>query len=139
MTENVEPPCLFAEDGTNDSPAHPALKGGKCLDCGYLFFPMQTYGCEGCGSQNLEPMLLSGRGELIASAQVNMPAGKHRPAPFTVGSVKTEDGVFVRSILDVAAMTPLKTGISVVTNLVDEPRPDKGEKDLRFKPEKTVA
>ena len=66
-------------------------------------------------------------------------AGKHRPAPFTIGSVKTEDGAFVRTILDVAPMTPLKTGISVVTGLVDEARPDKGEKDLRFKPEEAGA
>ena len=139
MTENIEPPRLFAGNGTEDYPAHPALTGGKCADCNHVFFPMQTYGCEVCGSENLEPKLLSGQGELIASAQVNMPAGKHRPAPFTIGSVKTKDGAFVRTILDVAPMTPLKNGISVVTCLVDEPRPDKGEKDLRFKPEDTGA
>ncbi len=139
MTENIDPPLLFAENGTKDYPDHPALNGGRCKDCGHVFFPMQTHGCEVCGSQNLEPKLLSGHGELIASAQVNMPAGKHRPAPFTIGSVKTEDGAFVRTILDVAPMTPLKTGISVVTGLVDEARPDKGEKDLRFKPEEAGA
>lgn len=139
MTEKKEPPQLFTEDGTKDDPAHPALAGGKCADCNHIFFPMQSYGCEVCGSQNLEPMLLSGQGELLASAQVNMPAGKHRPAPFTIGSVKTKDGAFIRTILDVAPMTSLKTGISVVTCLVDEPRPDKGTKDLRFKPEDTGA
>ena len=139
MTENNEPPQLFTEDGTKDYPAPPALKGGKCADCDHVFFPMQSYGCEVCGSQNLEPKLLSGQGELLASAQVNMPAGKYRPAPFTIGSIKTIDGAFVRTILDVAPMTSLKTGISVVTCLVDEPRPDKGAKDIRFKPEGTGA
>ncbi|MDH6260536.1 zinc ribbon domain-containing protein [Bradyrhizobium sp. BR13661] len=127
------PPKLFTAEGTPAAPDHPALLGGQCKSCGRKFFPMQTYGCEKCGSTDLEPIALTGRGKLIASAKVIMSANPNRPAPFVVGSVVTEDGVFVRSLLEVPADTQLAKGTAMVTTLVPETRPDHGETDLRFK------
>ena len=62
-------PTLYAAEGTAAVPDHPALHGGKCT-CGHVFFPMQTYGCEVCGRNGdaLQPLRLSGRGKLIATA-----------------------------------------------------------------------
>ena len=64
MTDLLKPD-LYRTEGTAADPAHPALLGGSCK-CGYIFFPMQVYGCEKCGSAEISPRLLSGRGKLIA-------------------------------------------------------------------------
>ena len=44
----------------------PQLHGGRCR-CGYVFFPMQTYGCEKCGAAGvaLTPSALDARGALV--------------------------------------------------------------------------
>lgn len=129
------PPALFTAEGTSALPGHPALLGGRCQSCGFVFFPMQSYGCDNCGSTDLAPSALSGRGKLIASAEVHVPAGKHRPAPFTVGAIITDDGAKLRVILDVPPGQHLKNGTMMVTRLVPETRPNRGEFDLRFAPE----
>lgn len=128
------PSALFSAEGAPSAPNDPALLGGRCTACGGVFFPMQNYGCERCGSTALEPMKIAGRGKLVASAQVHMPAGEHRPAPFTVGSIVTDDGATVRSILDVRPGTKLTPGVVMVARLVPENRPNRGEKDVRFAP-----
>lgn len=135
MSDGHSPhPPLFTAEGAGASSGRPALLGGKCRACGYVFFPMQNYGCEKCGSEDLEPMALVGRGKLVTSAEVFVPAGPHRPAPFTVGSVVTDDGAVVRAILDVPAGTRLTPGVTMVTRLVPETRPDHGPYDLNFAP-----
>ena len=128
----ASPPKLFSQDGVSTLPDRPSLLGGRCADCGYIFFPMQSYGCERCGSQHLESAPLAGRGKLIASAKVFMSAGEYRPAPFTVGSLITDDGAVVRSILELPEDASLAPGVEMVTKLVPENRPDRGEFDLRF-------
>jgi uncharacterized OB-fold protein len=132
--EQAPPPAVFSTEGTASLPQHPALLGGRCQDCGYVFFPMQTYGCEACGSQNLEAKALSGRGRLIASAEVFISGNKAFPAPYTVGSIVTDDGAVVRAILDVPPDAQLPPGSVMVTGLVPETRPDRGAQDLRFAP-----
>lgn len=126
------PVTLFTAEGTPELPGRPALLGGRCNACGYTAFPLQVYGCENCGSELIEPKALSGRGRLVASAEVFIPAGAHRPAPFTIGSIVTDDGAVVRALLDVPAGTSLSPGRVMVTSLVPETRPDRSEKDLRF-------
>lgn len=127
------PVTLFTAEGTPELPGRPALLGGRCEACGYTVFPLQAYGCENCGSGRIAPKALSGRGRLVASAEVFIAAGVHRPAPFTVGSIVTDDGAVVRALLDVPAGTALSPGSVMVTCLVSETRPDRHEKDLRFK------
>ncbi|HEX4769055.1 MAG TPA: zinc ribbon domain-containing protein [Lichenihabitans sp.] len=128
------PAAVFSPDGTAALPNHPALLGGRCEACGHAFFPMQTYGCEKCGSQNLKAVSLSGKGRLIACAEVFISANKHHPAPYTIGSIVTDDGAVVRSILDVPPGARLTPGAVMVTRLVPETRPDRGSQDLRFAP-----
>ena len=81
-TPNMPNPAsfpLFIDTGTDAVPDRPALVGGRCV-CGYVFFPMQTYGCEKCGrfGNDLKEVRLSGRGRLLAFAQVHLHA---RPYP----------------------------------------------------------
>jgi hypothetical protein len=132
--EQAPPPAVFSKEGTASLPQHPALLGGRCVACGYVFFPMQTYGCEACGSQNLTPKALSGRGRLIASAEVFISGNKSFPAPYVVGSIVTDDGAVVRAVLDIPPDAHLVPGAVMVTRLVPETRPDRGTQDLRFAP-----
>jgi uncharacterized OB-fold protein len=134
VTELLKP-GLYRAEGTDDAPAAPALLGGACAACGYVFFPMQRYGCEKCGGQDLRPRVLSGAGTLLASARVHLHAGKGREAPFTVGSIQLDDGPIVRTLLAEDGLAPAP-GARMATTLV--PTHDaQGEPrlDLRFAPE----
>ena len=137
-------PALYAEEGTAAVPDHPALNGGKCV-CGHVFFPMQTYGCEVCGRRGdaLQPLRLSGRGKLVASATVHIHAArtpasntdvKPHTAPFTIGSVSLEDGPTVRTLLTGVDEKTLKPGQAMVTILVSVGTDAKSILDLRFTP-----
>jgi len=91
-------PDLYRAEGAAGGP--PALLGGVCGACGYVFFPLQHYGCERCGSVDLAPRDLSGSGALLAAARVHLHAGKSRQAPFTVGAVALDDGPVVRALIN---------------------------------------
>lgn len=129
-------PALYAAGGSAAAPGHPALKGGRCT-CGYVFFPFQSYGCEKCGRHgaDLQPVDLTGRGRLIASATVHMHAAKNRPTPFTIVSVKLEDGPVVRTLLAEGETGDLVPGQAMVTVLVPAGDGKTGEPrlDLRFR------
>lgn len=130
-----QPPVLFRPRDGEASPGAPAvLLGGRCGACGRVFFPMQAYGCEACGAQDLAPTTLGGRGRLVASARVHIHAGPGREAPFTVGSVQLDDGPLVRALLDVGDSQPLTPGTRMQARLAPETRPERGPYDLRFAP-----
>lgn len=123
---------LYREGGTAAVPDHPALLGGKCNACGYVFFPMQRYGCEKCGSTDLAEHAIAGRGKLLASARVHLYAGKNRQAPFTVVSVRLDDGPIVRTLLE-GADTELNPGAILSTTLIGVSDAEGNTKrDLRF-------
>jgi len=108
-------PMLYRRAGTAVRPDAPALLGGACA-CGHVFFPLQAYGCERCGGADLQPRALSGAGRLLASARVHLHAGKGREAPFTVGSIRLEDGPIIRTLIEEDG-TRLRPGASMVAVL----------------------
>ena len=110
-------PALYRAEGSAAAPDHPALLGGACA-CGYVFFPLQHYGCERCGGLDLQPKILSGAGELLASARVHLHPGKGREAPFTVGSIRLDDGPIVRTLIEVDESDPHPGG-RMATRLVE--------------------
>ena len=124
-------PGLYRRAGSPARPNLPALLGGACV-CGHVFFPLQTYGCERCGGTDLHPKALAGAGTLLAAARVHLHAGKSREAPFTVGSIRLEDGPIIRTLI-AGKETPPRPGAAMVSLL--EPVTD-GEGavrlDLRF-------
>ena|SRR5882757_4868385 len=87
---------LYSEGPINN----PVLRSGHCR-CGYVFFPMQTYGCERCGSHGdaVIPQGISTHGTLLASAVVQVHADQNRPVPFTIVKVALDDGPVVRTLL----------------------------------------
>lgn len=128
-------PGLYQAHGSAAEPGHPALLGGACA-CGYVFFPLQPYGCERCGGRDLQPRALSGAGRLLSSARVHLHAGKGREAPFTVGSIKLDDGPIVRTLIE-SDEAGLRPGMRVVTVLSPVADTDGAARvDLRFVPER---
>jgi hypothetical protein len=128
-------PTLYRAEGTEAAPGHPALLGGACA-CGYVFFPLQPYGCERCGGLDLRPKALAGAGRLLAAARVHLHAGKGREAPFTVGSIRLDDGPIVRTLIE-GDETLLQPGTPMVTVLSPATDAEGMERlDLRFAPER---
>lgn len=125
-------PALYA---ASPDDSDPVLLGGSCT-CGYVFFPMQTFGCERCGRYGaaLTPKALAGRGRLIAAATVHAHADPRRTAPFVVGTIALDDGPVVRTLLDAPPerATPGGRMRAVLAPIATE----RGEAlDLRFRPE----
>ncbi|WP_076867134.1 Zn-ribbon domain-containing OB-fold protein [Bradyrhizobium mercantei] len=138
-------PDLYALKGTTSAPERPSLKGGKCAHCGFVFFPMQGYGCEVCGRSGdcLQSLALRGSGSLIASARVHMhnpvPAAamadvKPLEAPFTVGTIKLDDGPTIRTLLVDAKERALKPRQRMMSKLVPVGSGARTILDLRFTP-----
>lgn len=114
----------------------PKLNGGRCIACGYVFFPPQSYGCEICGASGdqLAPLALKGEGVLRSFATVHLYQGKGIEAPFTVGVILLDDGPAVRALLIQKTDAGLKIGDRMRTVLVGAV-PDEGgagANELRF-------
>lgn len=123
-------PALYRAEGSTAVPDRPALLGGECA-CGYVFFPLQRYGCELCGGLDLRPRVLSGAGRLLSSARVHLHMGKGREAPFTVGAIALDDGPIVRTLIEDGVT--LLPGDRMATGLVAVTDPDGAPRlDLRF-------
>ena len=130
-------PTLYRSEGTAEAPTRPALLGGVCEN-GHVCFPLQHYGCERCGSVDLQLRPLGGVGRLLASARVHLHAGKGREAPFTVGAIQLDDGPIVRTLI-VADGAPLLAGVRMATILVPVVDAEGGDRlDLRFEPQASV-
>lgn len=135
--------ALYAPvDGVPRAGAPCVLSGGRCR-CGYVFFPMQTYGCESCGAtgEALTPAALSGQGTLLASATVHRHHGE-RAAPFVVGTVQLQDGPVVRTLLahepDAPALEPGQAVLAVL-HPTEAQAEDGLVLDLRFEPAERVV
>jgi len=125
-------PALYREAGTEAAPDRPALLGAECA-CGHVFFPLQAYGCERCGSREIRPRALSGSGRLLAAARVHRHAGRARQAPFTVVAVALDDGPVVRTLAAEEEKAPLAVGQRMMTRLVSVFDADGAPRlDLRF-------
>lgn len=125
-------PGLYRAEGSVVRPDRPALLGGVCAGCGYVFFPLQAYGCERCGGAALEPRVLSGAGRLLAAARVHLHAGKGREPPFTIGSIALDDGPIVRTLIDDGDEPP-RPGARMVSILAPAATPEgEARLDLRF-------
>jgi uncharacterized OB-fold protein len=122
-------PELYAADPSQAGVA--VLRGGRCK-CGHVFFPMQRYGCEKCGraTADLQTVDLKGQGVLAASVTVHLHARPERVAPFTVGSIKLDDGPVLRALLT-GPLDNLAPGCRMVATLTAVGSTD-GMLDLRF-------
>lgn len=125
-------PTLYAR---TDDDATPVLLGGRC-ECGHVFFPMQTFGCERCGKfgDALQSIPLRGRGTVRSAATVHVHADEKRPVPFVVGTIQLDDGPVIRTLLLDAPADRDARGTRVVGVLLPVST-EHGEQalDLRFR------
>ena len=134
LSNKLLKPGLYSVGSSDGAGPTARLKGGRCR-CGYVFFPMQTYGCERCGSHGdaLTPCELSAHGTLLAEATVHLHADKNRPAPFTIVKVALDDGPVIRTLL-ADGSAPVAPGQRVAGTLAAVGQTESGETvlDLRF-------
>lgn len=128
----MDPKTMFTAEGTASVPDSPAIVGIRCNDCDAVAFPFQPFGCENCGSANVVQSRFDGQGRVITTARVHIHADPNRPAPFTIVSILLDCGAFVRGVVADECAESLEIGDTVVTKLVPEVRPDRGDMDLRF-------
>jgi len=104
-----------------EADGRPVLAGGRCEDCGYIFFPMQNFGCEKCGSYGpaLTEFILEADGTLMSWATVHIHPDKSRPAPFIVGEVKLDAGPVVRALIASDSDTHFRPGLPVCGGFAD--------------------
>ena len=129
MTSPLLKPTLYA---AGDS--EPVLSGGIC-SCGYVFFPMQTFGCERCGKSGdaLQPKSLRARGKLVTASVVHMHADKRRPTPFAIGAIALDEGPVIRTLLSDIAIAKFGLGKTVIAEFVPVTLDGTQAHDLRFK------
>jgi len=77
------------------------LVGVRCR-CGQVSFPLQTYGCEVCGSAgaDLERSIMAARGILQSAVVVHQHADKSLEIPFTIARVVLDAGPMIRSRME---------------------------------------
>lgn len=133
-------PSVFSLQGTEDLPDHPALKGCRCK-CGYVFFPRQYYGCEMCGSLEIEDIKLKGKGILnsFVTVHINLSSRKDLATPYIVASIVHEDNCTFTALLDVKDESSLAIGKTVYSTLHVVGTDEQGREivDLRFSPKQT--
>lgn len=127
-------PELYRYNGTASRPHNPALIGGRCGSCSYVYFPFRSYGCERCGSGDLAMLELAGHGRLVAAVEVHFHPAADRNAPFTIGTIALDDGPVIRTLL--LAGDRFITGDPVVAVLAPVRVGDAEMLDLRFAAER---
>jgi uncharacterized OB-fold protein len=122
-------PTLYTSSGKSA-----VLLGGRC-ECGHVFFPMQTFGCERCGKfgDALQPIELKGRGTLRCASTVHVHADDKRAPPFVIGMIALDDGPIVRTLILDAPIDHEAPGTLVEAVLVPVPTEQGDALDLRFR------
>ena len=103
---------LTNEDGTEG-----VLVGFRCRECGTHVFGAATF-CQGCTSDQLEPVDLSRHGTLYSYTIVRVPpAGWPGQVPYTLGQVQLPEGPQVLAEVVDCPAEDLKIGIDVELTL----------------------
>ncbi len=76
-------------------PARYRLLGGKCRHCGRVCVPERPV-CPGCGTEDVETVKLSGRGEVYSyTVMYKAPDSFERSVPYVVALVRLEEGALI--------------------------------------------
>jgi uncharacterized OB-fold protein len=112
------------------------LPGSKCRECGETFYPRRIC-CLKCSSQDLEDMFLETKGKLDTFTTVTMvPPGSLVEAPYSLGSIKTPEGVHIMSVLTEPDPEKLKLDMDMemVVEQVNEDAEGNAVMAFKFKP-----
>jgi uncharacterized protein len=78
--------------------AAPRLRGSRCAVCARVHFPPLTIGCDACGAERLEGLMLEAVGVVHAVATVQTYAGRYE-TPFVVGQIRLSAGPLILAIM----------------------------------------
>ena len=119
---------LTNEDGTEG-----VLVGFRCRECGTHVFGAATF-CQGCTSDQLEPVDLSQQGTLYSYTIVRVPpAGWPGPVPYTLGQVQLPEGPQVLAEVVDCPAEDLKIGLEVALALRPVPGGDSSADRVVYK------
>ena len=134
MTSDRSPALAPAQRGLVDTDTTPpGLRGGRCRDCDFRFFPFQTYGCERCGAHGdrLLPHTMDGRGTILSTAGLG-PGDD----PCVLARIAIDGGPEVRALVDGSAgYVPPGTRVCATLTGVSAAPGEEPEYELRFVPE----
>lgn len=121
MTAKTLKPAV--EGWFTSDPEKPALLGTRCVACGSVFFPRETFLCRNpdCRGQELEEVELSRRGTVWSFTNTHyQPPPPYIPTtdpfePFTIAAVEleAEKMVVLGQVVPGVAMEDLKAGLEV--------------------------
>jgi|TARA_Y100000031_G_scaffold142529_1_gene172151 hypothetical protein len=98
---------------TNEEGTEGVLLGFSCRECGSHVFGPATY-CQGCTSNELEPVELSKRGTLYSYTVVRVPPpGWPGPVPYVLGQVELPEGPQVLAEVIDCPEAALRIGMAV--------------------------
>ena len=102
------------------------LVGGKCKQCGQIFFPPREW-CLNCSSRDLERANLGRKGKLYSFTIVHMPS-EHFEPPYAVGWIELPEGIRIFSQIRRWQEHPLEIGMDM--ELAIEKLWDEEEKEI---------
>ncbi len=98
MEKDIKSRYVLTSKDYEDGLRQGKLLGLKCKDCGAVTCPPMIV-CQRCGSINLEPTELSGKGELMTYTVIKIPPEGYE-APYIVCLAKTDEGPWIVGRLD---------------------------------------
>ncbi len=117
------------------------LKGTKCRNCGEAFLGKRI-GCENCGSEDLEPIILSNRGKLYSFTiiEIQPPADYKGPrdpfVPFGIGLVELPEGcrIVARLTVNKPENLEVEADLELVVDKLYEDAEGNEVMSFKFKP-----
>lgn len=89
------------------------LLGGRCRQCGRVNVPERPV-CPGCGSEDVETVKLSGRGEVYSyTVMYKAPDSFERSVPYVVALVRLEEGALISAQITDVDLDDVVVGMAV--------------------------
>lgn len=96
-----------------ETPYRYMLVGGKCSNCGKMYYPIKKV-CRVCGSRDFEETKLSDKGKLVSFTVIRSPpSGYEEYVPYVVGIVELDDGIRVISQIVDCDIKNVRTGMEL--------------------------
>ena len=96
-----------------ETPYRYMLVGGKCSNCGKMYYPIKKV-CRVCGSRDFKETKLSDKGKLVSFTVIRSPpSGYEEYVPYVVGIVELADGIRVISQIVDCDIEDVRTGMEL--------------------------
>lgn len=109
------------------------LIGSRCTECGRYFFP-QRKRCAHCTEPTTELVELSTQGVLSSySFMTRKPRYCLIEPPYTLGEVKTPEGISIYTVINVTSPEKLRLGQRVILDTVEIEKDEEGNSVIAYR------